>query len=246
MDCGGNKCISHFNLALETAKLRRKTGSPKVVVLLFSSRKKHLFLLEPCNMHASNDPSCLKEQSSWHSVSFSLNVRRLFHSISLHWWSGRIGSTFNNCDTSTTWSYIWIYRDVTAKPPTKKWTCDHVPFSQKPVGPQNYQQETTWFYMFLPQPNMDYNQSAISSKQSHMAHGQLWDRPRFWARPQISWKLLKQESLNATGWIIHQTCIRCISEYCFLDLLNCLLHIAEPLLTCVPFIDSEHSKHCQL
>lgn len=103
------------------------------------------------------------------------HVRRLFHSISLHWCWGRIVSTFNNCDTSTTWSYIWIYRDgycqasneeVNMRPcaifPKIYWT---------PELPTRKQHDFTCFY---PIPTWKTNQSAIN--KSHMAHGQLWDR----------------------------------------------------------------------
>ena len=131
-----------------------------------------------------------------------------------------------------------------AKPPTKKWTCDHVPFSEKNLlDPRTTNKKTPWFYMvFTPSPTWKTNQSAIQ-----MAHGQLWDRS--WPvgldfRPGHK-NILKQESLDATGWIIHQNCIWCISECCLMHLLNCLLYISD-LLTYVPFIDSEHSKHCQL
>lgn len=148
---------------------------------------------------------------------FFFHVRRLFHSISLHWCWGRIVSTFNNCDTSTTWSYIWIYRDVYCQASNEEVNmrpCAIFPkISWTPELPTRTQHDFRWF---LPHPNMEnqpISHSAINTW--HMVNSEIGVGQLAWILGQAT-NILKQ-ALDATGWIIHQNCIWRISECCLMD-----------------------------
>ena len=204
--------------------------------------------IETCMLHdACFQWSFLSQREEFMAFSYLFfHVRRLFHSISLHGRSGRIVSTFNNCDTSTTWSYISIYRDVYCQASNEEVNmrpCAIFPkISWTPELPTRKQHDFRWF---LPHPNMEnqpISHSAINTW--HMVNSEIGVGQLAWILGQAT-NILKQESLDATGWIIHQNCIWRISECCLMHLLNCLLYISD-LLTYVLFIDSEHSKHCQL
>ena len=206
----GNVCISHFNLALETAKLRRKTGSPKVVVLLFSSRRGPLFLLEPWNMHASwcmLPTIILVSNRRVHGFQFPfLSCRKncfiLFHvnGVQEELFQRSTTAMLQRPGAMFEFTGMW-----TAKPPSwrdKKRAAEHVPFSQKPIGPQNYQQENNMFY---PIPTWIWTNQWVAIIIPHGTWSTL--------RQELAWilgqatNILKQETLNETGWIKHQHCI---------------------------------------
>ena len=242
-----NVCISHFNLALETAKLRRKTGSPKVVVLLFSSRKGPLFLLESWNMHASwcmLPTIILVSNRRVHGFQFPFLSCQKNCFISFHF-NGVQAELFQRSTTAMLqrpgamleFTGMW-----TAKPPMKWQEATMFHFPKNLLDPRTTNKKTT---CFTPSQHGFSNQWVAII----IPHG-TWST----LRQELAWilgqatNILKQETLNKTGWIKHQNCIWCISECCCLmDLLNCLLYIAEHLFWhTVPFIDSEHFKHCQL
>lgn len=146
------------------------------------------------------------------------HVRRLFHSISLHWRSGRIVSTFNNCDTSTTWSYIWIYGDVYCQASNEEVNMRPCAIFRKiswtPELPTRKQHDFRWF---LPHPNMEnqpISHSAINTW--HMVNSEIGVGQLAWILGQatkISWKknhlmqldgsyikIVSDVSVNVVAW----------------------------------------------
>ena len=150
-----------MHLSLQSGARNRETAAEnwiskgRCVAFQLSQKNTHFcWNLVTCMLHdACFQWSFLSQREEFMAFSYLFfHVRRWFHSISLHWRSGRIVSTFNNCDTSTTWSYIWIYRGCLL--PSLQRRSEHATMCHFPknlLDPRTTNKKTTWFYMvFTP------------------------------------------------------------------------------------------------